>query len=104
MAETVKSLSHPAWNKGKKESVKHVYYTDGKTSIRIPETETPPEGFVRGRLKASLTEEQRAAFNEKRRKTNLERHGDAEYNNMQKQRQTCMERFGVENAQQCLQV
>lgn len=104
MAETVKTLSHPAWNKGKKESVKHVYYTDGKTSIRIPETETPPEGFVRGRLKASLTEEQRASFNEKRRKTNLERHGDAEYNNMQKQRQTCMERFGVENAQQCLQV
>lgn len=39
------------WNKGKKEKIKHVYYTNGEKSIRIPYNEEPPNDFVRGRIR-----------------------------------------------------
>lgn len=84
-------------NKGKKEEVKHIYYTDGNTSIRIPETQEPPEGFTRGRLKRKMSESERASFNEKREKTSMERYGNPTYNNTDKRKSTCIKRYGVEN-------
>lgn len=44
-----------------------------------------------------LTEEQKRIFNEKRRKTCLERYGDPNYNNMTKVKQTKLEKYGDEN-------
>lgn len=82
-------------NKGKKESIKHIYYTNGKISIRIPENQLPPDGFVRGRLKRRMTEEERKTFNNKIWKTKQERYGNKYYNNMEKTEYTCLQRYGV---------
>ena len=105
-----------AHNKGKKEVVKHVYYTDGSISIRIPETEPPPNGFHRGRLRRKLSEEEKEQFNRKREATCLALYGDKNYNNLEKgaqtkllkygsrgynnatkRKQTCLEKYGVDN-------
>lgn len=105
-----------AYNKGKKELVKHVYYTDGNISIRIPESESPPDGFHRGRLKRKLTEDEKEQFNHKRAvtcltlygdknynnskknaQTKLTRHGSKGYNNIEKRKQTCLDKYGVDN-------
>lgn len=84
-----------AYNKGKKEEKKHIYYTDGKVSIRIPYDESPPEGFVRGRLKRRLSPDERASFNQKICKTKEERYGDKYYNNQPKTIKTTLEKYGV---------
>ena len=81
-------------NKGKTESIKYVYYTDGKVSIRIPETITPPSGFVRGRLKRKLTQEEKDRFNKKREQTCIERYGNPNYNNTEQNKRTKQERYG----------
>ena len=86
-----------AHNKGKKELVKHVYYTNGIINIRIPFNVQPPEGFVRGRLKKPLTKDKREAFVEKTKSTKLQRYGDANYNNKQQGAATKLERYGDAN-------
>lgn len=82
-----------AWNKGKKESIKHWYYTNGKTNIRIPYNQVPPEGFYRGRI-VNHTEESLAKAKEKRKQTCEERYGNPYYNNMDKNKETKLERYG----------
>lgn len=120
--ETKKKISEAAkgrtaHNKGKKETQRHIYYTNGEISIRIPETEAPPEGFIRGRLKRKLTNEEKDSFNEKRKSTCLElysdsnynnpegskasklaHYGDANFNNREKAKETCIEKYGVTNS------
>ena len=91
------TLGRVPYNKGKTESVKHVYYTDGKVSIRIPETATPPSGFVRGRLKRPLTQEGKDRFNKKREQTCIERYGNPNYNNIEKCKNTKQEKYGDSN-------
>lgn len=83
-----------AHNKGKKEEIKHIYYTDGKTSVRIPITEEPPCGFVRGRLKKPLSAAKKEAFNQKISNTKQQRYGDSTYNNIGQGRATKLERYG----------
>lgn len=100
--ETKKKISEsrkgtPAHNKGKHEEIKHVYYTDGKVSIRIPESDIPPEGFVRGRLKRRLTQEEKEKFNTSRLQTNIERYGNANYNNTKKQQETNLQKYGTKS-------
>lgn len=104
------------WNKGKKESIKHVYYTNGVKNIRLPIDVVPPQGFVRGAKHSSLSDESRIKFNEQHAKTCIERYGDPNYNNMSKNKatkllrygdsnynnrdkasQTCLEKYGVDN-------
>ena len=94
---SVSTLGRVPHNKGKKESVKHIYYTNGEISIRIPETDTPPDGFTRGRLKRSLTQEEKDRFNSKREKTCMERYGNPNYNNTEKNKKTKQERYGDSN-------
>ena len=88
-------IGRTPYNKGKKEEKKHVYYTDGKVSIRIPYDEEPPIGFVRGRLKRRMTESERISFNQKICKTKEDRYGDKYYNNQPKMVETTIARFGV---------
>lgn len=100
--ETKQKLSEsrkgkPAWNAGKHESEKHVYYTDGKISIRIKETDEPPAGFWRGRLTSKLTVEKAKEADAKRKNTCLERYGDSTFNNVEKRNATCIEKYGVSN-------
>ena len=45
------------YNKGKKDLIKHVYYTNGKINIRLPITKDPPKGFIKGRLRNKLSKE-----------------------------------------------
>lgn len=87
----------PNCRKGTRESVKHIYYTNGIVSIRIPETDIPPEGFTRGRVKRKLTEEEKQSFNNKRQQTNIERYGDKNYTNIEKHKETMLHKYGVEN-------
>ena len=88
-------IGRTPYNKGKKEEKKHVYYTDGRVSIRIPYNEEPPSGFVRGRLKRRMTDSERISFNRKICKTKEERYGDKYYNNQSKTIETTIERYGV---------
>ena len=85
-----------AWNKGKKEQIKHYYYTDGIKNIRIPFDQDPPDGFHRGRV-VKWSEETRKQKAQKTYQTKLERYGDPNYNNMDKTRETKFENFGDEN-------
>lgn len=81
-------------NKGKKETIKHVYYTDGKVSIRVPFDVAPPPGFTRGRLKKRLDEQSRIKFAEKVHATKLARYGSSTYNNTQKNNLTKLLHYG----------
>lgn len=83
------------WNKGRKESEKHVYYTNGIISIRLKESDIPPEGFYRGRI-VKWSEEAKQAKSQKTKQTKLERYGDAKYNNLEKAKQTKLDRYGSE--------
>ena len=49
-------------------------------------------------------EDYREIFNEKTANTKQERYGDARYNNVDKMRSTCLERYGVDNAMKCTEV
>lgn len=91
-----KTKGRVAQNKGKKETIKHVYYTDGNINIRLKETDNPPTGFYRGRV-VRWTEDNRNTQAEKTRKTNLELHGDANYNNFEKAKETKLTRYGSAN-------
>lgn len=77
--------------------VKYVYYTDGKTSIRLSENENPPLGFYKGRIKRKLTEEEKDSFNSKRKNTCIQLYGSETYNNRDKSKQTCVDKYGVDN-------
>lgn len=111
------------WNKGKKESVKHIYYTDGNINIRIPFDKDPPDGFVRGRKPRNYSGESKRKFVEKCKATKFDRygdenynnatknkqtkllnHGDENYNNREKASQTCLYKYGVDNVSKCTQV
>ena len=81
-------------NKGKKEEVKHVYYTNGQVSIRIPWNQDPPEGFRRGRLKRKYSDDERRVFVAKVKATKQNRYGDENYNNMSQSQQTKLLRYG----------
>lgn len=99
--ETRKKISEKAkgriaHNKGKKEEIKHIYYTDGNRNIRIPITEQPPEGFYKGRLKKPLSEEKHKQFVEKIKATKLKRYGSSNYNNLEKNKLTKLLRYGNE--------
>ena len=87
------------WNKGKKEAIKHVYYTDGECNIRIPITEEPPKGFTKGKTKKhwNYTKEAKERQVRKTRQTKLERYGSETYNNPVKNKQTRAEKYGDEN-------
>lgn len=87
----------PNCRKGTHESVKHVYYTNGEVNIRIPETDIPPDGFTRGRLKRKLTEEEKQSFNNKKQQTNIDRYGNKNYTNIEKYKETMLRKYGVEN-------
>ena len=50
-----------------------------------------------------LTEEQKKIRNEKTRATKLLRYGDPNYNNQEKHKQTCLEKYGVEHHNQTLE-
>lgn len=80
-----------------KSNVKYVYFTDGKTSIRLPESVNPPEGFYKGRLKRKMSEEEKISFNLRRRNTCVELYGTENYNNRSKAKQTCIEKYSVDN-------
>ena len=89
-------MSREVWNKGKKEKIKHVYYTNGIKNIRIPFNEEPPEGFYRGRI-VKWSEESKKKKAQSTYQTKLERYGDKNYNNMEKNRKTKLEKYGDEN-------
>lgn len=91
---SISNMGKVPHNKGKKESIKHVYYTDGNISIRITETESPPSGFIRGRLKRKMTSEEKDRFNSRREKTCLERYGNPNYNNVEMGMKTKQEVYG----------
>ena len=78
----------------KDKNVKYVYYTNGLITKKLLQTDPIPDGFYKGRLKKPLSEEKRKQFNEKRKKTNLERYGDENYNNMSKNKQTKISNHG----------
>lgn len=84
------------WNKGKKETIKHVYYTNGKINIRIPYNEACPDGFYRGRV-IKWSEDSKKQAQKKRSQTCLERYRNPNYNNPTKNKKTCLERYGVDN-------
>lgn len=46
-------------------------------------------------------EDYRTIFNEKTANTKLEKYGDSKYNNQDKMKSTCLERYGVDNAMKC---
>ena len=91
-----KTKGRTAHNKGKKETVKHIYYTNGTINIRIKETDNPPEGFYRGRI-VKWSEENKKSQGEKVHKTNLKLHGAENYNNIEKNKNTKTERYGNPN-------
>lgn len=84
----------------KKSDIKYVYYTDGVKNVRLSESAPQPEGFRRGRTTRQLTPEEQQRANEARAKTSLERYGDAHYNNPDKYKKTCLEKYGLEFATQ----
>lgn len=92
-----------AWNKGKKETVKHVYYTNGVVNIRVPFDHSCPEGFTRGRV-VKWSEETKNKAKIKRKQTCLNKYGDSNYNNKEKQKQTLINKYGVDNAHKLMEV
>ena len=91
-----KAKNRTAHNKGKKETIKHCYYTNGITNVRIPITENPPEGFYKGRIMCWTEEsKRRKAINTAA--TKLERYGSSTYNNISKNKATKALNFGDEN-------
>lgn len=83
------------YNKGKKEEIKHCYYTNGQTNIRIPFDKDPPEGFYRGRVR-NYSEESKRKQAENAKKTKQERYGNSKYNNTQKNKLTKLIKYGNE--------
>ena len=62
-------------------SQKTYNYTDGVNNIRLPVDETPPQGWYRGQSRRPYTDEEKKKIVEKRRKTSIERYGNATFNN-----------------------
>lgn len=46
----------------------------------------------------------RDLFNEKSANTKLEKYGDSKYNNIDKMKSTCLEKYGVDNAMKCVNI
>ena len=103
----------PTWTKGR---LKRVCYNDGKKTIRILSSETPPSGFVRGRLAPKIpeeveqqrrnkikqylqnrSEEQIQQTITKMKNTKQEHYGNSNFNNVSKRKQTCLETYGDTN-------
>lgn len=88
------------WNKGKKDTRKYIYYTDGKINLRVLEGTPCPEGFHRGRIKRELTPEELKVAKEKQKQTCLKKYG-YEYafqaeEIKEKIKQSNLEKYGVE--------
>lgn len=87
------------WNKGKKDTRKYIYYTDGKINLRVLENTPCPEGFHRGRIKRESTVEELKRAKEKYKKTCLEKYG-CEYASQAKKvkdkiKASVFEKYGV---------
>lgn len=84
------------WNKGRKETIKYCYYTNGESNIRIPHDSKPPDGFSKGRT-VKWSKESKEKAKENRMNTCFEKYGDSSYNNMKKNKETKLLRYGDEN-------
>lgn len=92
-------VEHPAQAQSVKEKMQ-------KTSLERYGTKNPLSNkTVKDKVKSTRFQRFGAYapkdFGEKCKKTNLERHGIANYNNLEKRKQTCLERYGVESPMQC---
>lgn len=88
------------WNKGKKQEIKKLNYTNGTTNIKINEGDPIPEGFYRGQVRhmtKELFDEHKKIQVAKTRETKLKRYGSEKYNNTEKRYQTNLEKYGSEN-------
>lgn len=88
-----------AWNKGRKQTIKKLNYTNGIKNIKVAEGENPPEGFYRGQVRHMSEEE----FNKNKKiqvqktiETKIAKYGSTSYNNIEKRKQTCLQKYGSE--------
>lgn len=95
---------HIPWNKGKANTKKYIYYTDGKTNLRVVEGTPCPDGFHRGRTTRQLTTEELENARKKQIETCLKKYGvECTFQAKEvkdKIKQTCLDRYGVEYSAQ----